>query len=244
MKKIDCDQRSPEWLQARLGIVTASEMDNLVSPKKWEIKKGEGPATYLAKKLAEKWTGAPIETFNGGAMEQGTIKEGEAIPTFEWMLGVKVEKVGFVTTDDGRVGCSPDGLIAVDGVMGGFELKCPLVHTHAGYLIAGELPSDYSVQVQGSMLVTGAPWWKFVSFCRGFPPLILTVQRNEEQIAVLREAIDAFNARFDAAYEKLLDMNGGPPQRNHTISTDENESVIRTLDGVSPSAIDEFLRVA
>ena len=49
-------QGSIEWMQARAGIPTASEFDNLVTPK-WEVRTGQMPKTYLARKLAEWWQG-------------------------------------------------------------------------------------------------------------------------------------------------------------------------------------------
>jgi Na+/alanine symporter len=63
MKIHEAGQGSVEWMQARSGIPTASEFDALVTPK-WKVKTGDGPKTYLAKKLAEWWLGGPLASFN------------------------------------------------------------------------------------------------------------------------------------------------------------------------------------
>jgi len=138
--------------------------------------------------------------------------------------GLIWKTVGFVTSDDGKIGCSPDALVVSGGpgvvfepvkdtLVRGIEAKCPELHTHVKYLLDDEdgptVPKDYRAQVQGAMLVTGAPSWTFLSYARNFPMLVIEVERDEKAISVLREAIGEFNARLDEAYEKLLALNDG-----------------------------------
>lgn len=207
-------QHSVEWMLARSGIPTASEFSQLLTPK-FEIRTGDMPRTYLSKKVAEAWQGGPLPGFNTWDMEQGSILEDQAVPWYELEYGEKVERVGFITTDDGRIGCSPDGLLTGDPIRGdgGIEIKCPEMHTHVGYLLAGELPPPYSVQVHGSMYVTGRSWWKFLSYRRHFPPLLLTVHRDKAMQEKIAEALEQFLGRFDRAMERLTELNGGPPAR-------------------------------
>lgn len=200
----EVEQGSPEWFKVRAGIPTASEFDSLLTPL-WKPRTGEGVQTYLAKKLAERWLGRPLSTATAWPMEQGSILEEEAIPFYEMMHDVEIRRVGFITTADGRAGCSPDGLIGDDC---GIEIKSPQPHTHAGYLLAGELPKEYAAQVHGSMYVTGASQWRFMSYCRLFPPLILTVERDETIIDAIHQAVTAFCDRLDAGFLKLQAMKG------------------------------------
>lgn len=209
MKIIECEQGSVEWALARAGIPTASEFDNLVTPK-WKIRDGQMPMTYLYKKLAEKWTGGPLVSFNTVDMDIGHILEEEARPRFQFDTGLETQMVGFITTDDGRVGCSPDGLV---GEQGGVEIKCPEIHTHIKYLVGGEVPDEYAAQVQGSMFVTGRPWWYFFSYRRNMEPLCLKVERDEKAMAAIEEALDEYYEHFDLCWKKLCDHNGGPPVR-------------------------------
>lgn len=196
----------------RCGIPTASEFDSLVTPE-FKIRTGEMPKSYLAQKVAEVWQGGPIASFNSFDVDQGNILEQEAVPYYELLQGCQVDRVGLITTDDGLVGCSPDGLIGDDC---GIEIKCPAVHTHVRYLLDGTLPKDYNAQVHGGMFVTGRPRWRFLSYRRHFPPLLLTVERDETIQEQLAEALALFLARLHEANKRLEELNGGPPRRyNH-----------------------------
>lgn len=236
-------QGSAEWLQIRSGIPTASEFDALISPL-WKPRESKGVETYLHRKLAERWLGRPMMDFGGfGTMEQGKILEEEAIPYLEFDLRWEIERVGFITTDDKRIGCSPDILLAD----GGGEIKCPQAPAHCGYLMEGILPKDYAAQVHGSMLVTGAKSWHFVSYCRGFPLFLLEVQRDEKVIEVMQATLDAFNERLDRAYARLVELNGGEPKRlpPHSVETQADGTEVRTIDGFVPdeAAFQVFLNI-
>lgn len=226
MKILDVAQGSVEWMIARAGIPTASEFDALVTPE-FKVRTGEMPKTYLAKKLAEAWLGGPLLGFNVFDMDQGQILEGEALPWYELEYGETVQRIGLATTDDGRIGCSPDGLLKGAG----FEVKCPRPETHIGYLLKGVLPKDYAAQVHGGMYVTGLHSWKFLSYCRRLPPLLLTVERDAEIQDALDEALSEFLAQFDAGWKRLCDINGGPPVRRalEPVRTPEPEPV-----GITP----------
>lgn len=193
-------QGEVDWLQLRVGRVTASELSALVTPE-FKIKTGEGPNTYLCEKIAEAWRGQPLPGFSSWATEQGQILEDEAR---SWYCleyeDHKLSNVGFVEHDDGRCGCSPDGLLGEDG---GLELKCPEPTNHVRYLLDGSLPKQYAAQVHMSLYVTGRPWWRFVSYRRGFPPFVLKVDRDETIMATIANALTLFYARFDAAFESL-----------------------------------------
>jgi hypothetical protein len=218
-------QQSVEWMIARAGIPTASEFDNLLTPE-MKPRTGQMVETYLNKKLAEAWLGGPIATLNSFDIEQGRIVEEEALPWFSFAHDKEVRRVGLVTTDDGRVGCSPDGMFD-DGT--GLECKCPAIHTHIGYLRNGTLPKDYAPQVHGSMYVTGAPHWMFLSYRRKLPPLLLTIERDEEIQEQIAEALDTFLMRFDREMARLIDINGGPPKRPQPMKQQPDDPEITYL---------------
>lgn len=202
MKLHECDQGSETWKRLRCGIPTASEFDRLVTPL-WKVKSGDGPRGYLLEKVAEKVMGYAPDTGASFAMGQGVILENEAIPFYEGVFGVKIQKVGFCTTDDGRIGCSPDGLVGDDN---GLEVKCPEPHTHLEYLLGDAVPKEYAAQVQGSMFVTGRPKWTFISYNRFFPPLIVHVNRDPVAQATIGAALAGFLTEFDAASAKIAGM--------------------------------------
>ena len=210
MKIVAVNQGSDNWLDARAGVVTASEAKVLVTPT-FKVSKAEGVETYLAQKVAEWWLGTTLEKFDAFAMEQGRILETLAKPAYRMETGDTAGDIGFLTDDTGVVGCSPD-LFAPDSH--GVELKCPLAKTHVGYLLAGELPAEHVLQVQFSLYVTGLPFWRYMSYRRLFPPLVLTVDPDPKAQTAIGEALQIFLPKFEAAKARLLELNGGvkPPK--------------------------------
>lgn len=205
MKIHAVEQNSVDWAILRSGKVTASEMDNLVTPL-GKVKTGDGPRTYLMQKLAEVWLGGPLPQLNIWDMEQGHILEEFARPAFSLETGLDVSTVGFITTDNERCGCSPDGLIGTDC---GVEIKCPHVAKHLGYVLDGVVPKDYIVQVQASLFVTGFDRWYFYSFCRRMPSLIVEVKPDPEMQEAIGDAVKLILGRLDEALEQLTELNGG-----------------------------------
>lgn len=227
MKIHPAQPNSLEWMAARAGVVTASEFDNIVTPL-FAIRTGQMPFTYLAQKVAEKWIGGPLPGFSSIDMEIGSVLEEKAIPLFQMETGYKVERVGLITSDDGKVGCTPDGLLA--DPVAGLECKCPRDETHVKYLLNGALPLEYAAQVHGAMYVTGRQLWYFMSYARGFPPFILKVKRDEKIIAVIDDAIRSeggFLDRLEDAFEQLVQANGGKLPR-HLVPNPAN---VKTFTG-------------
>ncbi len=205
MKIHNCEQMTLEWIRLHFGIPTAACLDQLLTPE-FELRKGEMPKTLVYKKVAEVIQNRPMIDLDKSSfmMEQGMILEEEARPWFELEYEKKIRQVGFITTDDGRVGCSPDGLI--EGEECGIEIKCPAAHTHVKYLVNGALPKEYAAQVLGSMFVTEFKKWMFVSYRRGFPALVLEIQRDEKAMSAIANAVDSFHRDFDYAMKRISNI--------------------------------------
>jgi hypothetical protein len=195
---IDIIQGSDEWLKVRLGKPTASEFSKLFT-ESLEPRKGEMPKTLLAQKVAELWCG-PLPSFGTKQMEDGNLLEDEARPWYAFTYGAEVTTPGFILSDCERYGCSPDGL--VNGVSG-LEIKCPAPTTHVSYVLANKLPGEYAAQVHGSLMVTGLPFWDFVSYSRHMPPLTVRIERDESICSRMREIIEKFCADIDQANKTL-----------------------------------------
>lgn len=211
------EQGSQAWLDVRAGKITASEADAILTPK-FAAKESKAVETYLGRKWAEKWQHAPImdDDFFSAPVEWGKILEIEAKPTFRLLKDIELKNVGFVESDDGLCGASPDALTS-DG--GGLEIKSPLIQTHCKYLVAGVVPQDYIVQVHFSLYVTGLSHWYFMSYRRLMPPLILRVERDEKIIAQIAEAVELFKVKFDAGWAKIIAQNGGKePVKQMTVA--------------------------
>ncbi len=221
MKIHDCKQGELAWAKLHFGIPTASGLDNLLTPE-FELRKGELPKTYVYKKVAEKLQGRPLIDLGSSSfmLEQGMIVEEEARPWYALEYDKKIKEVGFITTDDGRFGCSPDGLIPCSAcgygqndvhvlncdLCMGLEIKSPAAHTHVKYLVNGALPKEYACQVMGSMFATGFKKWIFVSYRRGFPALVLEIHRDERAMSMIRAAINQFHGDFDRAMDRISNV--------------------------------------
>ena len=82
MKEINCIQGSREWHQARLGLVTASEVNRIITPT-GKPAKNDTSRAYMHKLLAEWALGEPVEEWQGNAWtERGLELEGEALAAF------------------------------------------------------------------------------------------------------------------------------------------------------------------
>jgi len=132
--------------------------------------------------------------------EQGQMLEIDARRWYKFTYDELLLDAGFIVHDDGRCGCSPDALI---GDYSGLEIKSPQPTNQVRYFLEGVVPKDYIVQVHFSMYVTGLKTWRFVSYARSYPKLVLTVERDEKICATIAEALAGFYAKMDAALERL-----------------------------------------
>jgi len=203
MKTLMMPQGSGEWHQARLGVVTASEIDALITPLA-KPRTGKGVDTYLYKKLCEKFLGySPDAQGSTYAMDQGSLIEKIALPWYNFTYDTDAKRVGFCVSDDSRTGCSPDAILAPDG---GLEIKCFQPEHALRCFMEQAVPEEYRMQIHFSMFVTGAKWWDFVSFSRQFPNVVIRVKRDDEIQMALRIALKSFFVRFDEAYAKISEL--------------------------------------
>ena len=216
------EQGSEQWFNLRKGRATASQFKKILTPTGKKSASAKGYMRVLARECI---CADPMEFFGNKYTEWGNEHEPDARDLFETETGLKVHEVGFVNrADDAPVGCSPDGLIMDDAgnYVGGLEIKCPQVDTHVGYLLDGELPSDYKMQVHGSMAVTGLPYWYFMSYFPGLNPLIIKVERDAFTDTV-STALDDFVIEYAAERERVLAAI--LPGKSHAPS-EEEESIL------------------
>lgn len=180
-------QGTAEWHDLRLGIPTASEFHKIVTPGG---KLSAQARKYALRLVTETLLRRPLESLEGLSwLDRGKELEPEAARLYEFHHDCTLEAVGFVTTDDGRIGCSPDRLIM--GQPGAVEIKCPAPHTHVGYLIDGP-GDDYRPQVQGQLLVAELEYVDFLSYSPEMPPVVLRFTRDEPYLQLLRMALSNF----------------------------------------------------
>ena len=197
MQIIDCEQGTPEWFAARLGIPTASAFSIILSSNK-DAKEKKTRTEYMRKLAGEIITGEPMESYTNVHMERGRVMEDEARDLYAFMTDSDPQRVGFIR--DGNRGCSPDSLI---GDKGGLEIKTALPHIQIDRLLKGTLPAEHKAQVQGNIWLCKREWWDFVSYSPKLPPLIVRVPRDDGYIANLSGAVDQFNAELAELVETI-----------------------------------------
>jgi len=196
------EQGSAEWVQARLGIPTASQFGRIVTPK--TMKLSASSDGYLHELLSERLLNSPVNPEANQWMERGSELESQAISYYELTTGADSERVGLCLHDGGRVGCSPDRLV---GSEGGLEIKCPSAHVHVEHLLGG-MSARYMPQVQGCMWITGRLWWDLMSFHPLMPPALVRVSRDEHHIEALSEAVAGFLDRLEESWVRLQRLVG------------------------------------
>jgi hypothetical protein len=184
----DVLQGTTEWHRVRAGIPTASCFDQIITPKTG--KPSSASEGYLHRLLAERILGRPIEQQSfSGWMDRGNAMEADAVAFYESQRELDTVRVGFITNDAGAIGASPDRLVGEAGLL---EIKCPSEAVHMGYLLNRSLGEKHRPQVQGQLWVTGRSWSDTLSYHPELPPALIRVERDEEYIALLSGAVEAF----------------------------------------------------
>lgn len=204
---IDCEQGSPEWKAARLGIPTASQFHRIITPKTGKLSaQGRG---YRYELLAAWLLGRDVNDVSSGFMERGSEMEAEACAYYEFQKDSAMEYPGFLLRDDRTSGCSPDALV---GEHGGLEIKCLSAANHIGALLSPPDPAEHICQIQGSLWITGRQWWDRLYYHPMFPKLIVRFERDMQFIYKLSTAVEQFVDSISEGREKLRDMGCEPQE--------------------------------
>tara|TARA_R110000824_G_scaffold16814_3_gene69193 strand:+ start:699 stop:1319 length:621 start_codon:yes stop_codon:yes gene_type:complete len=189
------EQRSAEWFSARLGKVTASNVDNIIV----KVKNGESTykRRYRMQLVTERLTNKVVPIFMNSAMAHGVEFEDEARVKYankmKLLIGKDVREVGFINHPTIKMaGASPDGLVGLNGLI---EIKCPQPMTHTETLQTGVIAKKYIHQMQWQMSCVGKDWCDFVSYHPDFPKeyqlFIKRVERDNDLIG--RCEVDVIN---------------------------------------------------
>jgi hypothetical protein len=207
---LDDGSPNPEWVAARLGRITGTGANAMLSKPKVA---GEGMRANLTVQLAlEQVTGQKCgKDFQTDAMEDGLHLEPEGRFAYEKKTGQIVMQAGFLSHATLMAGASVDGYIGdFDGLV---SIKCPYAATHWDTLKGGTIKLAYMRQIIHEQWLTGAQWTDFVSYNPAFREAsqlkIIRVPRNEQAIAEHHAAVIAFLAEVDAAVQSMRLMEEG-----------------------------------
>jgi putative phage-type endonuclease len=192
MPLVDVEQGTSEWLQMRIGCVTAARVADVMA----KLKNGgeaAGRRNYKSEIVCEMLTGRAIEHYVTPAMEWGIENEIFARNAYEVVVG-ETERAGFALHEKiTRFGASPDGFAGVDGLV---EFKCPTTATHLDYIAAGVVPAEYHWQMLAGMACTERRWCDFVSYDPRLPKkfqlFIRRFERDEARICEMENEVEKF----------------------------------------------------
>ena len=196
----DVEQGSEAWHELRCGRITASKFKDMMS--------GHSTAGY--KGLIFDTSGQIVsrqieESYSNANMERGIELEPEARMFYETIKEVEVDEVGFVTNEviyPEYIGVSPDGMIKKGN--GLLEIKCPLLKTHVGYLLADKLPNEYKWQVQGQMLVSKTNYCDFMSY---YPNMVPFIKRIYPDLEMQNQLLERMEASVDLIKDIVKQIN-------------------------------------
>jgi predicted phage-related endonuclease len=212
---IDAPQRSPEWFAARIGRVTGSCADKMLT-------KGKGSAESVTKRdlrirlALERVGGVSLDQggYVSSEMQRGTELEPVARLAYEAYTGVlEIRQTGFLRVDDLMIGCSLDG--DIDDFHTLVSFKCPKSANHMEYarLADGEVPKDYAGQIMHELLITGAKEYHFVSFDDRFTGraehlqlVVRKFRREQFDLAGYEKALREFLAEVEREVETILTL--------------------------------------
>ena len=190
-------QGSEEWLEARRGLLTASEMKFLVTPT-LKIAANDKQRSHFYELLAQRISGYVEPHYISDDMLRGIEEEADARDAYAERYA-PVQECGFITNSRWgfTIGYSPDGLVGDDGLI---EAKSRRQKYQVQTILEGEVPADYVMQLQTGLLVSERAWIDFISYSGGLPMFVKRVWPDPK----IQEAIVEAAGRFEASMAESL----------------------------------------
>jgi hypothetical protein len=217
----DLIQGGPEWLQARCGLLTASEMKLILTPT-LKIASNDKERAHVYEIAAQRVLNHVEPHYIGDDMLRGKVEEVEARIKYEDNYA-PVKQVGFITNDKWgfKLGYSPDGLIGDDGAV---EFKSRRQKYQFQTIATGEVPEEFVLQIQAGLLVSERYWIDFVSYCGGMPMFVKRVYADTEIQKAIIEASTKFHQKVDDVIRKY-DLTAGTLVQTERKNYDEEMTV-------------------
>lgn len=186
------EQGSDQWLQARCGMLTASEVKLILTPT-LKTADNDKSRAHLWELLAQRVTQYVEPHFIGDDMMRGHADEVDARILYSEKYAEATTDVAFMTNNrfGFRIGYSPDGIVGDYGLI---ECKSRRQKFQAQTIAEQTVPVEYALQLQTALLVSEREWIDFVSYSGGMPMYVHRVYPDAET----QEAIVAAATRFEA----------------------------------------------
>lgn len=189
------EQGSDAWLEARRGILTASEMKLILTPT-LKIANNDKTRAHVWELLAQRISGFVEPMYVSDDMLRGQEDEFYARQKYAEHIA-PVTEIGFITNNRWgfTIGYSPDGLVAENGLI---ECKSRRqkfqVQTIAENVSSDTAPDEYMLQLQTGLLVSEREWVDFISYSGGLHMAVIRVWPDPVIQEAIIEAATAFEA--------------------------------------------------
>jgi hypothetical protein len=217
----DLVQRSEEWYAARLGLVTASAVGKLITPKTVQPANNPDSRRMALTLAAERITGWSEPAYVNDDMWRGIEDEPRARAMYA-KHHAPVDEAGFMVEDrfGFRIGYSPDGLVGDDGLI---EIKSRRPKVHLETVLAGEPPIDCMAQLQCGLLVSGRKWIDYISYSGGMALWVKRVTPQQKWFDAIIAATTDIESDIADMVEIYTESVDGLPMTERSI---EQEMVI------------------
>lgn len=201
----DVEQGSDEWLAMRCGILTASEMKNIITPT-LKIADNEDTRSHVYELLSQRITKYVEPSYISDDMLRGQEEEIQACIAYSERYAPVID-TGFVTNDayGFMIGYSPDGLVGDDGLI---EVKSRKQKYQLETILTRGMPKSSKlncmIQIQTGLMVTGRSWCDFISYSGGMPMVTYRIKPDAEIQGAILAAATAFEAKIA---EKFAEYN-------------------------------------
>ncbi|MDA8438699.1 MAG: YqaJ viral recombinase family protein [Propionibacterium sp.] len=203
------EQRSGEWLEARRGIITASQIGPLITPKTLKVSEGKAARGVAIALAAERISGIVESNFITSDMWRGIEEEPLARAAYEANRFVTVDTCGLMIRDDNLalVGFSPDGLVGDDGLI---EIKSRRHRVHMESVLDG-IPENVTPQLQCGLYVSQRSWIDYVSYSGGMHLWIERVYPDPGWQDAIAQAVQQVEKAVDTITAEYLARVAGFP---------------------------------
>lgn len=204
MNMHDIDHGSEAWINARCGMLTASEMKLIITPGTLKAASNDKERSHFYELLAQRITSYVEPCYTSDDMLRGQEDEFEALSLYA-KHHAPTEHIGFITNDKWgfTLGYSPDALVGSDGLV---ECKSRRqkyqVETFLVHVAEGTIPQEYAIQIQTGLLVSERKWCDLVSYSGGLPLAVMRVEADPQVQDKILAAAESFEGRLRDAMDR------------------------------------------
>lgn len=183
-------QGSDEWHSLRCGMLTASEIERIVTPT-LKAASNDKERQHLYELMAQRISKYVEPQYVSDAMLRGQVEEETARNIYAEKYS-PVEQCGFITNNKWgfMLGYSPDGLVGADGLI---EIKRRFQKYQVQTIAENAMPVEFQIQVQSALLISERKWCDFISYSGGLPMFVERILPDPE----IHEAIIAAARSFE-----------------------------------------------